>query len=172
MERKIVYAILDKECVYQDNKWTDANIEHGIPDDEKPVAEWINFMEYHLNKAKEAIYHLKTNAALSEVRKITALGVRAMEFNGCPEREGYEVSVNKNEYEKELDQLTEDESIEEYVNAVARKFEQMQERQDISEYIDRVSEKLKSLRPYAEPDPDHVCGCAMDNGTCGCGHDD
>ena len=170
MERKIVYTILDRECKYQDDKWTDSNIEQGIPDDEKPVAEWINYMEFHISKAKDAVYHLNTNAALAEIRKVTALGVRAIEFNGCPEREGYEIPTDKSEYE--LDQLTEDESIEAYINAVARRFEEAQEKQDIIEYIDKVSEKLKSLRPYAEPDPDHVCSCPMDNGTCGCGHDD
>jgi hypothetical protein len=58
----------------------------GTPDEEKPVAEWINYIEYHLSKAKEKVYHLDTQAALAEIRKVTALGVRTMEIHGAPER--------------------------------------------------------------------------------------
>jgi hypothetical protein len=83
LQRTDVYKCLDGERDYQDEKWgTD-----GTPDIEKPVAEWINYMEFHLAKAKEKVYYLKTEEALEELRKVTALGVRAMEIHGCPERE-------------------------------------------------------------------------------------
>lgn len=86
MERNEVYRILDSERDYQDQKWTAPNAEHGIPDNEKSVAEWISFMEYHLEKAKACVYNIKIDDALAEVRKITALGVKTMESLGCPER--------------------------------------------------------------------------------------
>jgi hypothetical protein len=86
MERKEVYKILDGERDYQDIKWTKRNEENGIPDLNKPIAEWLTYMEHHLEKAKDAVYYLQNDEALAEIRKVTALGVRAMEVNGCPER--------------------------------------------------------------------------------------
>lgn len=87
LERREVYERLDTERQYQDLRWTPRREASGTPDEEKPPAEWINYMEFHLAKAKEAIYFLNTEEALAEVRKVTALGVRCMEIHGCPERE-------------------------------------------------------------------------------------
>lgn len=86
MQRSDVYKRLDGERDYQDERWGTRRTLDGTPDEEKPVAEWINYMEFHLAKAKEKVYYLKTEEALAEVRKVTALGVRAMEIHGCPER--------------------------------------------------------------------------------------
>lgn len=86
MERREVYERLDAERQYQDMRWTPRREKNGTPDEEKPPAEWINYMEFHLAKAKEKIYYLEDEEALAEVRKVTALGVRAMEIHGCPER--------------------------------------------------------------------------------------
>lgn len=85
MERKKVYEILDDERDYQDSKKV------NLGDKEKSVAEWILYMEYHLDIAKRLVYHLSQTNALAEIRKVTALGVVAMEVHGCPERE-----INKN----------------------------------------------------------------------------
>jgi hypothetical protein len=87
MERQEVYERLDTERQYQDMRWTPRREKNGTPDEEKPPAEWINYMEFHLAKAKEAVYFLNDNEALAEIRKVTALGVRCMELHGCPERE-------------------------------------------------------------------------------------
>jgi hypothetical protein len=86
MERNDVYRRIDGERDYQDATWSIRREVQGTPDDEKPVAEWINYMEYHINKAKERVYHLDTESALAEVRKVAALAVRTMEIHGCPER--------------------------------------------------------------------------------------
>ena len=86
MERKEIYNRIDGERDYQDSAWSTRRQENGTPDEDKPVAEWINYMEFHILKAKNAVYYLDTNAALAELRKVTALGVRAMEIHGCPER--------------------------------------------------------------------------------------
>lgn len=84
MERKEVYSIIDGERSYQDiRRKSQYDI---VPDEEKFVAEWIIYMEHHLNKAKELVYNLNNENALAEIRKVTALGVRAMEIHGCPER--------------------------------------------------------------------------------------
>lgn len=86
MERKEVYKRLDGERDYQDKTWVARRTANGTPDKEKSIAEWLTYMEHHLNKVKEAIYYLKDDEALAGIRKVTALGVRAMEIHGCPER--------------------------------------------------------------------------------------
>jgi hypothetical protein len=86
MERKEVYLNIDIERKYQDLKWNDYKSLNGISDEEKPPAEWINYIEFHLNKAKSSIYYLDNNQALDELRKVAALAVRCLEIHGCPER--------------------------------------------------------------------------------------
>ena len=87
MERKEIYNRIDGERDYQDASWGHRRTLDGTPDEEKPVAEWINYIEYHVSKAKERVYHLDTNGATHELRKVAALAVRAMEIHGCPERD-------------------------------------------------------------------------------------
>ena len=53
MKRKKVYEIIDTERTYQDFKWTEGNRANGVPDEEKYVTEWINYMEFHLEKKKK-----------------------------------------------------------------------------------------------------------------------
>jgi len=87
MERKEVYENVDIERDYQEIMVANRNVEDDkTPDVEKPVAEWINYIEYHLEKAKSNVYHLNKSAALAEIRKVTALGIRTMEIHGCPKR--------------------------------------------------------------------------------------
>jgi hypothetical protein len=90
MERYKVYQILDGERDYQDEKWTEHNELNGIPDSGKSISEWIDFIEYHINKAKTFVYYGEQQKALAEMRKITTLGVKALEELGCPPREGHE----------------------------------------------------------------------------------
>ena len=86
MEREHVYKRIDAERKYQDLRWSGDLRMGDVPDEEKPVAEWINYIEYHLSKAKDCNYHLHKENALEELRKVAALAVRAMEIHGCPER--------------------------------------------------------------------------------------
>jgi hypothetical protein len=81
LQRNEIYKRINGERDYQDQRW------HGcVPDEEKGIAEWINYIEFHLEKAKERVYHLNPDEALAELRKVAALAVRAMEIHGCPER--------------------------------------------------------------------------------------
>ncbi len=86
MERYEVYKRLDTERDYQDGRWSTRRTLDGTPDEEKPPAEWINYMEHHIAAAKKGVYDLDTQEALAQVRKVTALGVRCLELHGCPER--------------------------------------------------------------------------------------
>ena len=86
MERTEVYKCLDTERDYQDLKWSTRRTLDGTPDEEKPPAEWISYIEYHVSAAKNEVYVLDTPAALAHVRKVAALAVRCLELHGCPER--------------------------------------------------------------------------------------
>jgi hypothetical protein len=86
LDRRDVYKRIDGERDYQDLRWNTNLREDEIPDEEKPVAEWLNYIEYHLTKAKNWNYHLDKEKSLAELRKVAALAVRAMEIHGCPER--------------------------------------------------------------------------------------
>lgn len=86
MERQDVYNKIDKERDYQDLRWSPRREKNNTPDEQKPPAEWINYIEYHLGKAKEQVYMLEDEAALAEIRKVAALAVRCLELHGCPER--------------------------------------------------------------------------------------
>lgn len=85
MEREHVYKRIDGERDYQDIVGKSGQ-RGDTPDEEKPVSEWVNYIEYHLSKAKDKVYHLRKEDALEELRKVAALAVRAMEIHGCPER--------------------------------------------------------------------------------------
>jgi len=86
MDRKEVYKRLDVERDYQDLRWSPRRDANGTPDDEKSIAEWITYMEYHLNSGKNEVYCLNDEEALAHVRKIGALAIRCLELHGCPER--------------------------------------------------------------------------------------
>lgn len=81
MNRKDVYAIIDGEREFQDSKPA-----RPVSDADTSVAEWLTYIEYHLNAAKGNVYHLDRVAALSSIRKIAALCVACMENNNTPPR--------------------------------------------------------------------------------------
>jgi len=87
MNREEVYDRIDTERDYQDLKWSPRREKNNTPDESKPPAEWINYIEYHISKAKNEVYLLNDDLALAEVRKVAALAVRCLEIHGCPERE-------------------------------------------------------------------------------------
>ena len=73
MKREEVYEIVDSELDYHEVRWC------GIIEDEnKSIAEWLIYIESHLNKAKQEVYNLEPSRALQEVRKLTSLGFRTM----------------------------------------------------------------------------------------------
>ena len=95
MERKKVYKRIDTERLYQDLQWSTRRTLDGTPDDQKPPAEWINYIEHHISAAKKGVYELDTEEALAQVRKVAALAVRCLELHGCPKREIPEELLNE-----------------------------------------------------------------------------
>lgn len=89
MERSQVYKLIDGERDYQDKKWNDDTTisggRHYQPE------EWITYMEDYLAEAKHVLSRKPAQISIPEamgiIRKVTALGVNAMEHIDTPPRE-------------------------------------------------------------------------------------
>lgn len=86
MERVDVYDRVNGERDYQDWRWEDGQREDRVLDKDKPPSEWLNYIKYHLEQGEISNYMLNKEDVMSEIRKIAALAVRAIEIHGCPER--------------------------------------------------------------------------------------
>jgi len=75
MKREDVYKLIDSERDYQESRW------QASDDKETSVAEWLIYIEHHVEQAKSAIYNIHKDEALEHIRKLTALGVACMEHN-------------------------------------------------------------------------------------------
>lgn len=88
--RAEVYAALDSERAYQQTRWNEHTTVTG---GHHSLSEWIAYMEDYLAEAKHILAReAEQNAVLKVVpimRKVTALGVVAMEEHGAPPREGF-----------------------------------------------------------------------------------
>lgn len=80
--REQVYEALNSERAYQAYRWTGHS--HS-------VIEYLVFIEHYLNKAKALATTEEQGpwAVLDQLRKLTALGVAAMEENGVARRAGW-----------------------------------------------------------------------------------
>lgn len=81
MDRQKVYEAIDNERDYQDAKWKDFDDANNNP------ADWVLYLEAHLNKAKIALnnYH-DMKSFNNEMRKIAALAVACGENHGMLKR--------------------------------------------------------------------------------------
>jgi len=86
MDRSQVYELIDREREYQCDRHEVKTAVSPHRDEDHSVADWLIYMERHLEQAKLGIYDLNFTKALSEIRKITALGVACMEHNETPSR--------------------------------------------------------------------------------------
>jgi len=84
LTREEVFEKLSAERDYQEKRWESGLRER--PDKEKDIGEWIIYMEFLLNAAKHQVYFLHSESAMSEIRKMTAVGVACLEIHGCPDR--------------------------------------------------------------------------------------
>jgi hypothetical protein len=83
--RAEVYAALDTERTYQDRGLGNAKRHEGRP--AMQPGELILCMEKVLADARTAWYRPDGGVAcLDDIRKVTALGVQAMELHGAPQR--------------------------------------------------------------------------------------
>lgn len=83
--RAEVYAAIDSEREYQDKKWG------GESHDQLwNVGDWLVFMEVFLDKAKKEYTAFEGNPS-DEVRKVAALAIACMEYNGISPRKIKEI---------------------------------------------------------------------------------
>lgn len=90
VSRAKVYAALDSERAYQEKRWnSNTTTTHGF----HSLEEWAVYIDDYLQEMKN---QLSRNAkqvgdplALATLRKITAMGIAAMEQHGAPQREGF-----------------------------------------------------------------------------------
>lgn len=80
MKREEVYRAIDSERDYQNEKWSE------FSDENNNWADWLLYIEHHLNKAKESVYDSHNTSFLHEIRKIAALAVACGEQNNMPSR--------------------------------------------------------------------------------------
>lgn len=94
--RQEVYAAVDSERDYQDSRIK--NDGSTAPDGKHSPEEYLVYMQDYLNEALHTasrVWGPKARPAIMEiVRKVTALGVAAMEANGAPQRAGFERTVS------------------------------------------------------------------------------
>jgi hypothetical protein len=81
LNKEEVYEILKEEREYQDSHW--GGSEH---DKKHSVSDWLVFIRRHMVEAENALYNSNADDAMESIRKITALGMAAMEAKGCPKR--------------------------------------------------------------------------------------
>lgn len=87
MERKQVYALIDGERDYQDRRWNEGTTSSGgIHSPE----EWLIYMQDYLTEAIHFASRANNEEAfpkvMASIRKITAMGVAAMEQIPTPAR--------------------------------------------------------------------------------------
>jgi len=87
MERSEVYTLIDGERAYQDQKWNPSTTtSHG----EHSWEEWYTYMVDYIQEAQHLLSRLPQQEgnlkAAAIMRKVTAMGVAAMEQNGAPAR--------------------------------------------------------------------------------------
>ena len=83
MKREDVYKLIDSEREYQINKWnTPSNDPHlQVFDDSKwALNDWIIFIERYIQEAKSRTGYPESQK--NSIRKIAALAVAALEYNG------------------------------------------------------------------------------------------
>ena len=88
--REDVYAAIDSERAYQETRWNSSTTtSHG----QHSYEEWFTYIEDYIAEAK----HILSRGSAQDVdlpvahilRKVTAMGVAAMEQRGAPRREGF-----------------------------------------------------------------------------------
>jgi len=85
--RQSVYSALDSEREYQVSRWNETTTESG---GRHSLEEWFTYMVDYIREAQHAFSREASQdakpKALNIMRKVTAMGVAAMEQHGAPRR--------------------------------------------------------------------------------------
>lgn len=86
LERNKVFQILSQERAYQNEKWEQP---------ESSVPEYLHYISNYLRKAVDTLSTDECvgvcDTVLSQIRKITALGLACAEEHGVPARQGFDL---------------------------------------------------------------------------------
>lgn len=91
MDRYDVYNVLNSEREYQDSK----GVANGGEPHRHELESFVLYMDDYMTQLKNQLSRIWCSdgkppiEALHTLRKVTALGVAAMEQHGAPRREGY-----------------------------------------------------------------------------------
>ena len=93
LTRSEAYSVIDSERAYQEMRMVRDGSTSLPPGQPHTPEEFILYMEHYLHLAREkasTVWGPDAKAQTMDiVRKVTALGVAAIEANGCPRREGF-----------------------------------------------------------------------------------
>lgn len=85
--RTEVYKAIDSEREYQDSRWNPETTTNG---GRHSLEEWFTYMEDYIREAQHVLSRFNAQTAqkgaLDIMRKVTTLGVAAMEQHGAPLR--------------------------------------------------------------------------------------
>lgn len=95
MGRIQVYNLIEQERDYQNLRHNKTISKHPHRDEDHSVADWLIYIENHLNQAKQSVYNLDLEDAKEQVRKIAALCVACMEYNETKPRYAIEDDITK-----------------------------------------------------------------------------
>ena len=86
MKREDVYKLIDGEREYQLQRHEIKMAEFPHRDQDHHVADWVLYIEYCVEEAKNRLYEFDNVNALNNVRKIAALAVACMEYHDTEPR--------------------------------------------------------------------------------------
>lgn len=89
MTRQEVYQLLDGERAYQNSRWPDDPEE--VLSQHKTPLHFVVYMQQYLHRAVQELTFVADpnyQTLLDNIRKVSALGVAAMEKFGAPSRQG------------------------------------------------------------------------------------
>ena len=93
MSKDQVFKVIENERAYQDQVWGGNN-----HDKAHTVGDWIVYMNHYLDRAKikHSTAFRSDKEALTELRKVVALGIACFEQFGVPERESNIDQISNN----------------------------------------------------------------------------
>ena len=77
---EVVFQMLDEERHYQDT-------EVAGDDCQKSIGDWLIDIDHYVREAKDQVHYGDKYKAMSQVRKIAALAIAAMEYHETPWRQ-------------------------------------------------------------------------------------
>ena len=149
MRRQQVYHAVDNERMYQDQLW-----KNDDPTSKQPSA-WILWMEHYLSEARRLASttsetdHVTKMEIMDFIRKVTALGVAAMELHGVNERSNVPIFAFNGHY-KHIETGENVAVVKDVFND--RPFEQYIQRQDNAVYYISIDDMTKPLQVMHEAD--------------------